>query len=51
MAIEIVKTFVVKAPPASVWSFLTDPQRVARCMPGAAGSSSARMRCEKVWKS
>src|SRR5438105_11204021 len=36
MAIEIVKTFVVKAPPASVWSFLTDPQRVARCMPGAA---------------
>jgi carbon monoxide dehydrogenase subunit G len=36
MAIEIVKTFVVKAPPASVWGFLTDPQRVARCMPGAA---------------
>jgi uncharacterized protein len=36
MAIEIVKTFVVKAPPATVWGFLTDPQRVARCMPGAA---------------
>jgi carbon monoxide dehydrogenase subunit G len=36
MAIEIVKTFTVKAPPAAVWSFLTDPQRVARCMPGAA---------------
>ena len=36
MAIEIVKTFVVKAPPAAVWGFLTDPQRVARCMPGAA---------------
>jgi uncharacterized protein len=36
MAIEIVKTFVVKAPPAVVWGFLTDPQRVARCMPGAA---------------
>ena len=36
MAIEIVKTFVVKAPAAAVWGFLTDPQRVARCMPGAA---------------
>jgi carbon monoxide dehydrogenase subunit G len=36
MAIEIVKTFVVKAPSAAVWGFLTDPQRVARCMPGAA---------------
>jgi len=36
MAIEIVKTFVVKAPPSAVWGFLTDPQRVARCMPGAA---------------
>jgi carbon monoxide dehydrogenase subunit G len=36
MAIEIIKTFVVKAPPATVWGFLTDPQRVARCMPGAA---------------
>jgi len=36
MAIEITKTFVVKAPPAEVWGFLTDPQRVAHCMPGAA---------------
>jgi carbon monoxide dehydrogenase subunit G len=36
MAIEIVKTFVVNAPPAAVWGFLTDPERVARCMPGAA---------------
>jgi uncharacterized protein len=36
MAIEIVKTFVVKAPPSEVWGFLTDPQRVAHCMPGAA---------------
>src|SRR3979411_986335 len=35
MAIEIIKRFVVKAPPAAVWGFLTDPQRVARCMPGA----------------
>jgi carbon monoxide dehydrogenase subunit G len=36
MAIEIVKTFVVNAPPAAVWGFLTDAERVARCMPGAA---------------
>src|SRR3989442_1175414 len=36
MAIEITKTFVVKAPSAAVWGFLTDPQRVARCLPGAA---------------
>jgi carbon monoxide dehydrogenase subunit G len=36
MAIEITKTFVVKALPAEVWAFLVDPQRVARCMPGAA---------------
>jgi carbon monoxide dehydrogenase subunit G len=36
MAIEITKRFVVKATPAAVWGFLTDPQRVAHCMPGAA---------------
>src|SRR5512146_2458745 len=36
MAIEIRKTFVVRAPPARVWAFLVDPQQVARCMPGAA---------------
>src|SRR5437763_13733035 len=36
MAIETVKAFTIKAPPAAVWGFLTDPQRVARCMPGAA---------------
>ncbi|MGO8971605.1 MAG: SRPBCC family protein [Myxococcaceae bacterium] len=33
---EITKTFTVKAAPAAVWTFLTDPQRVARCLPGAA---------------
>lgn len=33
---EITKTFTVNAPPAAVWAFLTDPQRVARCLPGAA---------------
>ncbi len=36
MAMEITKTFVVQAAPAAVWAFLTDPQRVARCLPGAA---------------
>jgi uncharacterized protein len=36
MAMEITKTFTINAPPAAVWAFLTDPQRVARCLPGAA---------------
>jgi hypothetical protein len=36
MAMEIVKTFVIKAPPEAVWAFLIDVQRVARCLPGAA---------------
>jgi carbon monoxide dehydrogenase subunit G len=36
MAMEISKSFVVRAPSAAVWSFLTDPVRVARCLPGAA---------------
>src|SRR5713226_6937880 len=36
MAFEIAKTFTIKAPPASVWEFLTDPERVAKCLPGAA---------------
>ena len=33
---EITKTFVVRAVPDAVWAFLTDPQRVAGCLPGAA---------------
>jgi carbon monoxide dehydrogenase subunit G len=36
MAMEISKTFVVNAPADAVWAFLTDPQRVARNLPGAA---------------
>ena len=36
MAFEIVKTFVVRAPPEKVWTFLTDPEKVAKCLPGAA---------------
>jgi carbon monoxide dehydrogenase subunit G len=36
MPIRIEKTFLVRAPAPDVWGFLTDPRRVARCMPGAA---------------
>ena len=36
MAIEISKSFVVRASPDATWSFLTDPVRVARCLPGAS---------------
>jgi len=36
MGMEISKTFVVKAPVDAVWAFLTDPYKVARCLPGAA---------------
>ncbi|HME90378.1 MAG TPA: SRPBCC family protein [Myxococcaceae bacterium] len=36
MALQIEKTFIVNAAPTAVWGFLTDPRRVARCMPGAA---------------
>ena len=32
---EISKTFVVKTSPDETWRFLTDPRRVARCLPGA----------------
>lgn len=35
MALEISKSFVVRASPEAAWSFLTDPARVARCLPGA----------------
>jgi carbon monoxide dehydrogenase subunit G len=35
MALEISKSFVVKASPEAAWAFLTDPNRVARCLPGA----------------
>jgi uncharacterized protein len=36
MGMEIEKRFVVKAPADAVWDFLTDPYKVARCLPGAA---------------
>ena len=36
MAFEISKTFAIQAPASTVWAFLTDPRRVAKCLPGAA---------------
>lgn len=36
MGIQIEKTFTVAAPASAVWAFLTDPHRVAGCLPGAA---------------
>jgi len=35
MALRIDKTFSVQAAWEPVWAFLTDPYRVARCLPGA----------------
>jgi uncharacterized protein len=35
MAIDIRETFQVRAPIATVWQFMLDPQKVAACMPGA----------------
>src|SRR5437764_14452556 len=46
MAFEITKTFSIKAPPAAVWEFLTDPERVAKCLPGAAITGKLD---EKTW--
>jgi uncharacterized protein len=36
MAITIEKSFSVDASPDAVWAFLTDPHKVADCLPGAA---------------
>jgi carbon monoxide dehydrogenase subunit G len=36
MGMQIEKSFVVKAPAGAVWGFLTDPYKVASCLPGAA---------------
>jgi len=36
MSIKIEKSFSVAAPRAAVWRFLTDPERVAGCLPGAS---------------
>jgi uncharacterized protein len=36
MGMQIEKSFVLKAPADAVWAFLTDPRKVASCLPGAA---------------
>lgn len=36
MGLQIEKSFVVNAPFPAVWEFLTDPYKVASCLPGAA---------------
>lgn len=36
MGLRFEHAFVVKAPPDQVWSYLTDPYRVAAALPGAA---------------
>ena len=36
MSIEIEQGFTIDAPIGEVWLFLTDPHRVAACLPGAA---------------
>ena len=36
MGIPVEKKFVIEAPRQEVWAFLTDPSRVAGCLPGAA---------------
>lgn len=36
MSLRIEKKFVVAAPADAVWAFLTDPRKVASCLPGAS---------------
>jgi hypothetical protein len=35
---KIEKTFTLSAPQEQVWSFITDPQKVAKCIPGCEGA-------------
>ena len=35
---KIEKTFTLSAPQEQVWSFITDPQKVAQCIPGCEGA-------------
>lgn len=35
---KIEKTFTLSAPEEQVWSFITDPQKVAQCIPGCEGA-------------
>lgn len=35
---KIEKTFTINAPQEQVWAFITDPQKVAQCIPGCEGA-------------
>jgi uncharacterized protein len=35
---KIEKTFTISAPQEQVWSFITDPHKVAQCIPGCGGA-------------
>ena len=35
MAIEIIEKMKIEAPPDAAWNFITDPEQVVACMPGA----------------
>ncbi len=35
---KIEKTFTLSAPQEQVWSFITDPKKVAQCIPGCEGA-------------
>ena len=35
---KIEKTFTISAPQEQVWAFITDPQKVAQCIPGCEGA-------------
>jgi carbon monoxide dehydrogenase subunit G len=37
-SMKIEKTFTITAPQEQVWSFITDPQKVAQCIPGCEGA-------------
>lgn len=40
---KIEKTFTIAAPQEQVWSFITDPQKVARCIPGCEGAEEKEL--------
>src|SRR2546428_2148508 len=46
MACELPKLSVAHPPARRVWEFLTDPQKVAKCLPGAAITGKLD---EKTW--
>jgi carbon monoxide dehydrogenase subunit G len=47
MAIRFEQSFAVKAPPDAVWAYLTDPNRIAAAVPGAAITEKVD---ERTWK-